>query len=187
VPETYWAYPYIKNLYDNGFLPDLPEGRFQPDAPLTRAEFAALLNQALVEAGGGTAAGFADVPDTFWAKEAIDQVVAAGYMSGYPEDEFRPEQPVPRYQVMLTLAEGLGLAAPADPQATLQRFTDDLGDLPDWAQAQVAAAVESNIAINHPNADELRPTETATRAEIAAMIHQALVNQGRLEPVPAEG
>ncbi|MBE9102742.1 S-layer homology domain-containing protein [Vacuolonema iberomarrocanum] len=187
VPEDYWAYPFIKNLYDNGYLPDLPEGQFQPDAPLTRAEFAALLNRALVENGTADTSGFTDVSEAYWAQEAISQVVAAGYMSGYPENEFRPDQPVPRYQVMHTLATGLALPIPGDPQATLQRFTDDLSGLPEWAQEKVAAAVAENIAANHPNADALRPAETATRAEIAVMLHQALVNQGRLTPPPAEG
>jgi len=186
VPEGYWAYPFIKNLYDNGYLPDLSEGQFQPDAPLTRAEFAALLNTAMLENGAATTSTFADVPETYWAQQAINQVVAAGYMSGYSDNEFRPDEPVPRYQVMATLTEGLGLAAPDDPQVTLQRFTDDISGLPDWARDKVAAAVAADIAVNHPNVDELRPMETATRAEIAAMIHQALVNQGRLEPPPGE-
>lgn len=189
VPQDYWAYSFIKNLYDNGYLPNLPEGQFQPDAPLTRAEFAALLSRALVEDGAATAttAGFTDVPATYWAQEAIQQVVAAGYMSGYPGNEFRPDEFVPRYQVMATLAAGLGLAIPADPPATLQPFADAANGLPEWAQGKVAAAVAANIAVNHPNADALRPAETATRAEIAVMIHQALVIQGKLEPIPAEG
>ncbi|MEO1210066.1 MAG: S-layer homology domain-containing protein [Cyanobacteria bacterium J06638_20] len=187
VPEDYWAYPFIRNLYDNGFLPDLPEGQFQPDAPVNRAEFAALLNRALVENGAATATTFTDVDETYWAQEAISQVVAARYMSGYPENEFRPDQPVPRYQVMLTLATGLELSIPGDPSVALQRFTDDLSGLPEWAQGKVAAAVTENITANHPNADALRPAETATRAEIAVMLHQALVNQGRLDPPPAEG
>jgi hypothetical protein len=46
VPIDHWAYPFIKPMYDQGYLPDLPSGQFQPDSELTRAELAALLNEA---------------------------------------------------------------------------------------------------------------------------------------------
>jgi hypothetical protein len=79
VSEDYWAYPYIVSLYENGFLPDLPEGQLQPDKELTRAEFAALLNSSFVgEAARERSLSFTDIPATFWAAAAIEQVVDAG-------------------------------------------------------------------------------------------------------------
>lgn len=182
VPETYWAYPYIKNLYDNGLLPDFPEGQFRPDQELTRAEFAALLESSLIENGSANPANFVDVPETYWAKSAIDQVVASGFMSGYPEGNFRPDQFVPRYEVLVTLVAGLGLAPSQNPEAQLGAFTDDLSQMPEWAIARVATAAENDFLATQPNPNVLRPTDTATRAEIVAMIHQALVLQGRLVP-----
>jgi hypothetical protein len=47
----------------------------------------------------------------------------------------------------------------------------------------VAAATENALVVNYPNRDQLKPTQAATRSEIVAMIHQALVQQGKLPAV----
>ncbi|NJL45372.1 MAG: S-layer homology domain-containing protein [Leptolyngbyaceae cyanobacterium SM2_3_12] len=183
VPPDYWAYPFIKPMFDQGYLPDFPSGQFQPDKPLTRAELASLINQAFVaDPVEREPLNFSDVPSTYWAAEAIDQAVALGFMSGYPEGDFRPDQAVPRYEVLVSLATGLNLPLPTAPESSLQQF-GDFNALPDWAEGKVAAAAENSLIVNHPNPAQLQPAQTATRAEIVAMIHQALVEEGRLEPV----
>lgn len=183
VPEDYWAYPYIVDLYEKGLLPDFPGGRLQPDNQLTRAEFAALLNSTFVQDElEERTLDFADIPNDFWAADAIQQVVDAGYMSGYPDGTFRPNELVPRYQVLVTLASGLNLAEPSNPQEILSRF-QGLADLPDWARGKVAAASENKILVNYPNPEALAPLQPATRAEIMVMIHQALLSQGRVEEI----
>ncbi|TVQ13646.1 MAG: S-layer homology domain-containing protein [Leptolyngbya sp. DLM2.Bin27] len=186
VPPTHWAYPFIRPMFDQGYLPDLPDSGFQPDQPLTRAELAALLSQAFGDAPReGTALAFDDVPDSYWAASAIDNAVAQGFMNGYPEGDFRPDQAVPRYEVLVSLATGLDLSPPPVPDQTLQAFVD-LGPLPGWARSQVAAAVDRGLVVNYPSRDRLQPTQAATRAEIVAMIHQALVEQGELPAVESE-
>lgn len=183
VPVTHWAYPFIKPMFDQGYLPDFPESGFQPDQPLTRAELAALLSQAFGQAPGSRAElAFGDVPSTYWAAPAIENAVTHGFMSGYPKGIFRPDQAVPRYEVLVSLATGLGLTPPPAPDQTLQAFVD-LGSLPTWARPKVAAATENALVVNYPNRDQLKPTQAATRAEIVAMIHQALVQQGKLPAV----
>ncbi|MEO1068708.1 MAG: S-layer homology domain-containing protein, partial [Cyanobacteria bacterium J06638_6] len=67
----------------------------------------------------------------------------------------------------------------------LQPFTD-LSALPVWAAPKVAAAADNALVVNHPAPDQLKPAQVATRAEIVAMIHQALVQQGKLPPVESE-
>jgi S-layer homology domain len=42
----HWAEPFIRVLTDNGIIAGYPDGTFQPDRPVTRAEFAALVNKA---------------------------------------------------------------------------------------------------------------------------------------------
>jgi S-layer homology domain len=186
VPTTHWAYPFIKPMFDGGYLPDFPESGFQPDQPLTRAELAALLSQAFGDVPReGSMRSFSDVPGNYWAASAIDSAVSQGFMNGYPEGDFRPDQAVPRYEVLVSLASGLGLTDPPAPDQTLQAFVD-LGPLPAWARPKVAAAAENGLVVNHPNRDQLKPAQAATRAEIVAMIHQALVQQGELPAVESE-
>lgn len=186
VPETHWAYPFIRPMYDEGYLPDFPEGGFQPDQPLTRADLASLLSQAFGDAPReGTTLAFEDVSGDYWAAPAINSAVSQGFMNGYPEGDFRPDQAVPRYEVLVSLATGLGLPDSPSPDSTLAAFVD-VDPLPEWARPQVAAATENSIVVNYPSPDQLQPAQAATRAEIVAMIHQALVARGALPPVESE-
>ncbi|PSR17772.1 hypothetical protein C8255_10930, partial [filamentous cyanobacterium CCP3] len=185
VPITHWAYPFIKPMYDAGYLPDLPDSQFRPDQPLTRAEMAALITQAF----GGTSASaeltFTDVSSDYWAAEAINNAVAQGFMVGYPDGEFQPQRTIPRYEVIVALASGLNLTPPPAPEQTLQSFVD-FSALPDWATPKAAAAAANNLIVNYPARDQIKPAQAATRAEIVAMLHQALVEQGELPAVESE-
>jgi hypothetical protein len=186
VPTTHWAYPFIKPMFDEGYLPDFPESGFQPDEPLTRAELAALLSQAFGDTPReGSVQTFTDVSSDYWAAPAIGSALSQGFMNGYPEGDFRPEQAVPRYEVLVSLATGLELAPSPSPEQALEPFID-LNTLPVWAAPKVAAATENALVVNHPARDQLKPAQAATRAEIVAMIHQALVQQGKLPPVESE-
>ncbi|HZG38743.1 MAG TPA: S-layer homology domain-containing protein [Nodosilinea sp.] len=186
VPTTHWAYPFIKSMFDQGYLPDFPDSGFQPDQPLTRAELAALISQAFGDAPReGSVLAFTDVPDTYWAAPAIANAVNQNFMNGYPEGDFRPEQAVPRYEVLVSLVTGLNLPASPAPEQTLQSFVD-AGPVPEWARPKVAAATENGLVVNHPSRDQLKPAQAATRAEIVAMIHQALVQRGELPAVNSE-
>ncbi|MGD1861072.1 MAG: S-layer homology domain-containing protein [Leptolyngbyaceae cyanobacterium] len=183
VSPDYWAYPYIVSLFEAGLLPNLPSGQLQPDAPLTRAEFAALLNSSFVGAEPTERQlTFDDVSADFWASDAIGQVVDAGYMTGFPEGTFKPGELVPRYQVFVTMTTGLNLSSPDDIDAAINRFQGSQ-DLPAWSRSQVAASASQGLIVNHPDPQQLEPQEPATRAEIIAIIHQALAAQGRIEPV----
>ena len=192
VSEDYWAYPYIASLFEAGLLPDLPSGQLQPDKELTRAELAALLNKSFVGAvPPKRSLTFTDVPGDFWAAKDIKQVVEAGYMTGFPEGVFRPDELVPRYQVFVTMSTGLELPPPSDVEGTIGQF-QNIQNLPAWARPKVAAAAAQGLVVNHPDPQQLESQQPATRAELIAIIHQALVARGELAPletpfaIPAE-
>lgn len=59
----------------------------------------------------------------------------------------------------------------------------DAEKIPQYAVDGVAAATQAALVVNYPNTRILNPNKNATRGDIAAFIYQALVNQGRLEPL----
>ena len=185
MPESHWAYPFIVAMYEAGYLPAFASGQFEPDRALNRGDLALLIDQAFGDQPDPAAAEFSDVSSADQVAPAVDQAVAKGFMSGYPEGDFRPNQLVPRYEVLVSLGAGLDLPNASNPDQTLQAFVDAEA-MPEWARNPVAAAAENALIVNYPNRDQLRPTATATRAEIVAMIHQALVNQGELPPVASD-
>jgi hypothetical protein len=185
VPPDYWARPFVEGLAKLGITVGSPDGTFRPDQLVTRAEYAVLVQKAFNQQESQGAIAFTDVPSNFWATPAIDTAVKQGFLKGYPNDVFEPNQQISRLQVLLSLVNGLGLPRPDQPEKVVTLFKDS-DQIPQWAVPAAGTATESNIVVNHPNLDQLRPDQPATRAEVAALVYQALVASGKAESIPSD-
>ncbi len=185
VPKEHWAYPFIQALGEKEFIIANSGNNFEPDKPITRGGMADLVSHAFKNNPENfSAKNFDDVLPNNRRFKDVDKAIKIGFMKGYSDTEFRPELEIPRYQVFVTLATGLGLNPNGKPNSILRKF-GDRREMPDWAKAKVAAAIKSGLVINPPGVDftSLKPNEPATRAEVAAMIHQALVQHDKLDPI----
>lgn len=183
VPDKYWARPFIVALVDRKIFADSTDNKFRPDEPMTRAELARLIQRMSDDKEPiRKPIDFKDVQDKSPVAPAIDHTVTTGYLKGYPNKEFRPDKNIPRVEVITALASGLSLKPSTKASKTLQVYTDRT-KVPKWAVNKVAAATEAGIVVNHPNRALLQPNRTATRAEVAAMIYQAMAKKGQ---VPAK-
>ncbi len=186
VPLDYWAYPFIEKVAEENIVKGAEDGNFYPDQPVTREEFAIQLSRAFGDEAEAIAeVQFEDVTTQNDSFTQIAKSVKTGFLKGYPQNTFRPQQEIPRYQVLVALASGFTLQPPSEPAKTLDIFQDK-NQLPQWATNQVAAATENGLVVNHPDPNLLKPEQAATRAEVAAMIYQALVEAGKAEAVPSE-
>jgi hypothetical protein len=66
------------------------------------------------------------------------------------------------------------------------KFYRDASTIPEYARDSVAAATQKGIVVSYPDVGNLNPSKTATRADVAAFIYQALVNEGVLAPVSSQ-
>ncbi|MDJ0736057.1 MAG: fasciclin domain-containing protein [Nostocaceae cyanobacterium] len=185
VPADYWASPFIQVLAQNNIISGYPDGTFKPERAVQRAEFAAMIQKAFdqpvvrqLEPGG-----FRDVPVDYWAAAAIQEAYETGFMSGYPNNLFQPTQNIPKVQAIVALTSGLGLTATSASEAVLSSYYNDFNAIPNYAINSVTAATAANMVVNYPNIRVLNPQRTLTRAEAAALLYQALVKQGRLQPI----
>jgi S-layer homology domain len=185
VPPDYWARPFVEALAKRGIAVGSPDGSFRPDQPVTRAEYAALVQKAFDNQESQGSIAFTDVPSDFWAVPSIDGAVKQGFLKGYPNGSFEPNKEVSRLEVLLSLVNGLGLPRPDKPEEAVTLFKDS-AKIPEWAVPAAGTAAESNIVVNYPNLDQLRPEQPATRAEVAALIYQALVASGKVESIPSQ-
>ncbi len=187
VTEQHWAYPFLQELGKQKLVGATSDNNFEPDAPITRAGMATLISQAFDQPVVKETKSFNDIEASSAISKDIDKSVGIGFMKGYSDTEFRPSENIPRYQVMVALATGLGLEPSGDPVNTLQGFSDRRG-IPKWAISQVAAATESGLAVNRPDfgLDSLQPNRPATRAEVAAMIYQTLNQQGKVKEIESD-
>lgn len=182
VSTGYWAADFIQELNQRNVIRGFPDGSFRPNEPVTRAQFAAMVRQAFPKSSVRPTANFADVAANYWATAAIQEAYTTGFLSGYPGNIFRPEQNIPRAQVLVSLANGLGYQNRGSVNDVLQVYRD-AGSIESWATNSIAAATEKSIVVNYPNIDTLNPNRSATRAEVAAFIHQALVSSGQTAAV----
>lgn len=245
--QNYWAQPFIQNLAERNIVTGYPDNTFRPEQPVDRDEFAAILRQAFSQPSERKIASgsvYKDVPKGYWAASAIEEAYEMGFMKGYPGGEFRPNQPVSRVEVLVSLAQNLNLPttaaainkptaavlAPVQPvprrrakrqlmmplamttlmqplmqipakataavnpvpaSRTSQRpvslvvsdYYQDAAQIPQYAVDDVAATTAAGIVVNYPDRRRLNPTRPATRGEVSALIHQALVSQGKAAPI----
>ncbi|MFB8790419.1 MAG: S-layer homology domain-containing protein [Potamolinea sp.] len=173
--QNHWAAKCIRQLQERSFISGYPDGSFRPDASVTRAEFAAILQKAFVNVPAiRSPITFKDVPANHWANPAISTAYRTGFISGYPDRTFRPKQLILRVQVLVALVSGLKYRPATTPTETLKKYFEDAGKIPNYALEQIAAATEGRLIVNYPKIKVLNPNENATRAEVAAFICRTL-------------
>ena len=182
LPAGYWAKTYIEALASKNIIAGFPDGSFKPNEPVTRAQFAAIIAKAFQPPAKNANKEFPDVKSNFWAYEVIQSASNGGFVSGYPDGTFKPQQQIPRVQVLVSLANGLGLNA--DNQNVLSIYSD-ASQIPQYATNSVAAATARQLVVNYPTLKQLNPNQQATRADVAAFVYQAMVNAGRAQAIPS--
>ncbi|MDZ8050867.1 MAG: S-layer homology domain-containing protein [Aulosira sp. ZfuVER01] len=185
VPADFWGRRFINVLSSRGIIKGFPDYSFRPNQPVKRGEFAAILQQAFENKSGKNTLNFKDVKVEFWATPAINQAISTGFLKGYPNQTFQPEQKISRVQVLVALVSGLNLKTPASPEQVLKIYKD-AKDIPKYATDKIASATANGLVVNYPDPAVLSPNKEATRAEVAAMVYQALVKMGRLEAIPSQ-
>lgn len=98
VNAEYWANTAISTMASLGVINGRNSGLFDPDAYITRAEFAAIC----ARFDDSNVSGFDSFTDTFghWAEEEIGRAAALGWIQGYDDGTFRPNQYITRAQAV---------------------------------------------------------------------------------------
>lgn len=177
VSSSYWAYPFIAALSARGIIGGFPDGTFRPNQPVTRSQYAIQLQKAFTKPDQSPPKQFSDVPATY--TEAVDKAVKSNFMSGYPDGTFRPEQQVSRVEAVTSMVKGLGTQIPADPESVLQPYQDN-GQIPGWAREKMAAAIQAGLFSGDPDTKLLKPNESASRADIAALVYKGMAATGQI-------
>ena len=97
VPKGYWAANYIGYMQQFGIITGYSDSSFRPDAPVTRAEFAAIASRFEKLTEGSKS--FTDVSDTYWAARYINFAATRGWVTGYSDGTFKPENTITRAEV----------------------------------------------------------------------------------------
>ena len=170
VPSTEWYAAAVAYVSQNGMMAG-SNGRFSPNDRLTRGMMAQILYNIEKASPTGTAS-FPDVPATEWFANAAAWASTQGFMSGYSNGNFGPNDPITREQLAAILyryasAKGYDVSSTAD----ISTYSD-ASATSDWAAAAVRWAVGSGLLSGKAGigGSRLDPTGTATRAEVAQIL-----------------
>ena len=98
VPQGAWYNAAVATMAKLKIITGYPDGTFQPDAPVTRAEFAAIAAR-FDEKSARTTASFRDIYG-HWAERYISRSAELGWIRGYTDNTFRPDQSITRDEEM---------------------------------------------------------------------------------------
>ena len=184
---NHWARALVQKFTGQGILAGYPDGTFRPDNHLQRAEAIALLNRFfnITESGYPT---FSDVRPTDWHYHQIGAAQRYGYVSGFPDGTFRPNENISRLHAFIMIYRLLG--SPQASHTDLSGFRDHYlipTDMPIYRQI-VSYMVGAGIVNAYPD-NTLRVLTCITRAEMLSLLNKVSVrladeNQPYPEPTP---
>ena len=154
----HWAQDKIQSYLDAGLTTGYSDGTFKPDNYITRAEFVTLVNKVFGYTGVAPI-NYSDVSQGAWYANDIAIAEAAGYITGYPGNTFRPESPITRAEAAMILMKINNLAA--NPQGA-SNFTD-IATL-EWFNAAIGAVFGADIMNGYPDGS-FKPGDFIKRGE----------------------
>ena len=170
VSVTDWFYDDVLYVYENGLFSGTGSTTFSPNAAMTRAMLVTVLYRLEGEPATPAQTAFSDVsPDSYYAK-AVAWASANGIVNGVGESSFAPQQNVTREQIAAILCRYAAFKGQnVNATDSLDRFSD-AGSVSDYAVSAMQWAVGKGIISGYNGG--LAPADSATRAQVAAMLHR---------------
>ena len=182
VSEKDWFYNDAMFVYKNGLMLGTSKTLLSPHGTVTRGMMATILwrmEGSLAPKGENS---FTDVEAGMWYTDAITWAAENGIFAGYSMDKFGPDDPITREQltaIFYRYADYKGYKLTVT--GNLDKF-EDADKITDYAKMVMQWAVGNGL-IKGKAETLLDPQGTATRAEIAAMLHRFIE---KVKPMQAD-
>lgn len=166
-----WFYANVQYVVENKLMNGVAEDKFAPNDTLTRAMLVTVLYRNAGEPATNRSIPFADVDMGTWYTNAVIWAKQNGIVNGVTENEFAPDSNITREQIATILfryAQYKGMEA-----ITLEEnlhFADS-NEISEYAVSAMNWAVGNGL-MKGKSETTLNPKDTATRAEIAAILHR---------------
>ena len=139
VSKDSYSYEAIDFMMNNKIISGYEDGTFKPKNSITRAEFAKIISSLVyADTALGTNCPCTDI-SLNWAKEHIEKIYKAGWIKGYPDNTFRPDNNITRAEFMVIVNRVLGRNINSDDITAYETYFTDI-DSTHWAFADVIAA-----------------------------------------------
>lgn len=184
--KGHWAMKDVNLMGSKRIVNGMGDAGFVPEAPLTRAQFTALLVRALGLRPDAPETSFRDIQADDWFAGEAAAAVQAGIIEGDGDGWFRPNERLTREQLALMVQRAVrsaaGQAAAAVPEsAGGRKGWTDRNAWSAWAEDAIAYAGETGLMTGRSDG-LFEPRATATRAEGAVVLKRMLQLLGSINP-----
>lgn len=160
--DNHWAKNSILDFAKKGHANGYEDSTFKPNNNITRAEFVVIANSVFGFSSTGTE-NFSDVNPENWFYDAVCTGIEVGYIDGYADGTFKPNEKITRQEASKIVAKITNLKG----DQTLD-FNDNK-DIASWSKEYVDALVDNNIMGGYED-NTFRPKNPITRAESVATL-----------------
>ncbi|MFM6277137.1 MAG: S-layer homology domain-containing protein, partial [Dolichospermum sp.] len=150
--EGHWSVAFVEALVSKGFISGFPDGTFQPATAINRAQYAAVITKTFQLPESKQLDRFKDVKSNFWAAKAIASAAEGGFLTGFPDGTFRPQNNLTKIQALVSIVNGLKLSG-GNPNILM--VFRDRAQIPSYAMKTATIATQKLLVINYPQLDQL--------------------------------
>ncbi len=142
---------------------------FNPKMPVLRSELAVILAEGFNLNNKAVKKSYSDINSEYWAKDWIYGATNAGVMIGYPDNKFRPDQPITKAEVFATIAQLINV--PIDRSLIVPPFKGkDIQYIPRWAVTPTKEVVASKLLDQVPNPSKVSDDEYLSKEQVAYLV-----------------
>lgn len=168
VAKDHWAFEYIADLSTRNVINGYEDGSFQPEATVSRSEWAKMMCVAGNLVVSDDSVYFRDT-ENHWANKYVN--AAQNYITSYNDGSFRPDQAIVREDVTRSLVTLRGYDIKNVDYSYISNFRDT-DSISNYMKAYVAVAVEKGLITGFED-NTFRGQDTLTRAEAATLLYRA--------------
>ncbi|MFS0723409.1 S-layer homology domain-containing protein [Paenibacillus sp. 1P07SE] len=168
----------FQRLHDGGTSVELKSAKLV-DAELAMVEYAP--GTAVVVEAGPARIAFADL-EQHWSRDAVLDAVARGFVTGFEDGTFRPDQPVTRQEFAVLLSRAAGLSGDMDSGPAFS----DTDALAPWALPYIREAAARQWITGYEDGT-FRGLSLITRQELAAVLARTMDGSGEIDPAVLSG
>ncbi|WP_267890512.1 carbohydrate binding domain-containing protein [Paenibacillus bouchesdurhonensis] len=165
----HWAESMLGKWTSLGILSGYPDGKLNPNQPMSRAEFSMLL-QRVFGISGTDQLAFKDVPADAWYASSLAAAAHAGFIKGYEDGTFKPSHSIMRAEAAMMLSRAFQIAEIEQGMNTdvMGTFTDKSKIRP-YSLSAVKDLVMAGAMKGYPDGS-FGPDRSLSRAEAVAML-----------------
>ena len=172
VPQSYWAAQAIDALAAQGVIEGEADGLFHPNAPVSRAQFAAMVVRAEGLPTVSVGPRFQDVPPQNALYGAVETAAASGLMLGVTLTRFAPSVTITRAMAVAIAVRALGLAPVGQDLSGTPIGYRDAAQIPSYARGDVVVA--QRLGLMQGVGGLFSPSGALSRAQAAAVVYRML-------------